>query len=98
MHLYFGCRHKDEDYIYKQELQEFTNTKALASLHCAFSRDQEERVYVQHLLQKNKDEVYRMIKDNGRIYICGNTQMGKDVSKVLVEIFQEKEGKTLDEA
>lgn len=73
MHLYFGCRHKEEDYIYQQELQEFINNKALASLHCAFSRDQEERVYVQHLLQKNKDEVYRMIKDNGRIYICGNT-------------------------
>lgn len=46
MHLYFGCRHKEEDYIYQQELQEFINNKALASLHCAFSRDQVNIYYI----------------------------------------------------
>lgn len=50
------------------------------------------------MLKNNKDEVYETVKNNGKIYICGNTQMGKDVSTVLVEIFQEKEGKTLQEA
>lgn len=42
--LYFGCRHKAEDYLYEEELTEFNNSGVLTHLHVAFSRDQEQKV------------------------------------------------------
>ncbi len=80
MVLYFGSRHKDSDYLYKEELQSLQASGALSELHCAFSRDQEERVYVQNLLEQQREQVYSLLERKGKIYICGNTQMGKDVS------------------
>lgn len=48
--LYFGCRSKHEDYIYEKELNQYKEDKVLTSLNVACSRDQENKVYVQHLM------------------------------------------------
>lgn len=42
--MYFGCRHKNEDYIYQEELEEAEKNTVLTHLHVAFSRDQEQKV------------------------------------------------------
>lgn len=69
--LYFGCRKQDEDYLYKDELEQYANKGSL-KLHVAFSREQDKKVYVTHLLEKNKDELWDVIgKKNGHIYVCG---------------------------
>ena len=69
--LYFGCRNRDEDYLYKDELEEYEKSGTL-KLHVAFSREQKDKVYVTHLLEKNKDEIWDVIgPKNGHVYICG---------------------------
>uniref|UniRef100_A0A4W5LQ00 NADPH--hemoprotein reductase n=1 Tax=Hucho hucho TaxID=62062 RepID=A0A4W5LQ00_9TELE len=70
--LYCGCRHKNEDYLYQEELEEAEKTGVITKLNVAFSRDQEQKVYVQHLLRTNKEDLWRQIHtDNAHIYICG---------------------------
>ena len=69
--LYFGCRKKAEDFIYREELEQYEKDGVI-KLHCAFSRDQAEKVYVQNLMDKNADELWRIIgENNGHFYICG---------------------------
>lgn len=69
--LYFGCRKREEDFLYKEELEEYVKNGTL-KLHTAFSRDQAQKEYVTHLLERNKDELWNVIgKNNGHIYICG---------------------------
>ena len=69
--LFTGCRNKAIDFIYQDELEEFEKSGALTKLHCAFSRDQGEKVYVQNLLEQERTVVWDIIKRNGHIYVCG---------------------------
>jgi NADPH-ferrihemoprotein reductase len=50
--LYFGCKNKNVDYIYQDEISDYSNRKVITSLHLAFSRDQANKVYVQNLLNE----------------------------------------------
>lgn len=69
--LYFGCRKRNEDFLYGEELLEYEK-KGLLKLHVAFSRDQAHKVYVTHLIEQSAEEVWRIIgENNGHIYICG---------------------------
>lgn len=69
--LYFGCRKRAEDFIYQEELLDYEKNGSV-KLHLAFSRDQAHKVYVSHLLEKEADEVWRIIgESNGHVYICG---------------------------
>ncbi|XP_050023019.1 NADPH--cytochrome P450 reductase isoform X2 [Dermacentor andersoni] len=98
--LYFGCRKKEEDYLYQEELEEYLANGTLTKLYLAFSRDQPHKVYVTHLLRQNKDEVWDLIgKKNGHFYICGDARnMARDVHEILLEIFRENGNMTEDEA
>uniref|UniRef100_A0A8B9RJ67 NADPH--hemoprotein reductase n=1 Tax=Astyanax mexicanus TaxID=7994 RepID=A0A8B9RJ67_ASTMX len=98
--MYFGCRHKNEDFLYQEELEAFEKEEVLTQLNVAFSRDQEKKVYVQHLLKNNKEEVWRQIhKDNAHIYICGDARnMARDVQTVFYEIAEELGGMTHTQA
>uniref|UniRef100_A0A672MF76 NADPH--hemoprotein reductase n=1 Tax=Sinocyclocheilus grahami TaxID=75366 RepID=A0A672MF76_SINGR len=92
--LYYGCRYKNEDFLYQEELEEFEKTGVLTALNVAFSRDQAEKVYVQHLLKKNKEAVWRLVhSDNAHIYICGDARnMARDVQNAFYEIAEELGG------
>ena len=69
--LYFGCRHRSEDYIYEDELLNYEAEGLLTKLYVAFSRDQAHKVYVQHLLEQNGEEVWKILDKGGHIYVCG---------------------------
>lgn len=88
--LYFGCRRRDEDFIYREELEHFQSEGVLTQLHLAFSREQAGKVYVQHLIAQNGDAVYDLIHNqDAHIYVCGATSMGNDVHKVLHQLIQQ---------
>ncbi|CAH0475040.1 unnamed protein product [Peronospora belbahrii] len=97
--LYFGCRRRDEDFIYKDELDRFQESGVLTELHLAFSREQEKKVYVQHLLVQNGQATWELVRDDdAHIYVCGATSMGNDVNKVLHDIIEKFGGQSKDEA
>ena len=59
------------DYIYSDELESFEKDGTIDKLFCAFSRDSEKKVYVQHLLAEQRELVWDVINRNGHIYVCG---------------------------
>lgn len=69
--LYFGCRHKNQDYLYEDEIEEYVKDGTLTHLHLAFSRDGPEKLYVQHILRQNMEETWKMLEQGGHIYVCG---------------------------
>ncbi|XP_049777434.1 NADPH--cytochrome P450 reductase [Schistocerca cancellata] len=97
--LYFGCRKKSEDFIYQDELEQYVNDGSL-KMYVAFSRDQAEKVYVTHLLQKNKDEIWSIIgENNGHLYVCGDAKnMARDVHDIVVKVVMEKGNMSESEA
>ncbi|KAG6442572.1 hypothetical protein O3G_MSEX002457 [Manduca sexta] len=97
--LYFGCRHRDQDYIYKEELEEFEKNGDV-QLKLAFSRDQAHKIYVTHLLEKDLDQLWDIIGNrNGHFYICGDAKnMAVDVRNIVLKAIQEKGGRTESEA
>ena len=59
----------------------------------AFSRDQEEKIYVQHKLLENKEEVFKWLENGAYFYLCGDMKhMAKDVNKTLLQIIKEQGG------
>uniref|UniRef100_W8BJA3 NADPH--cytochrome P450 reductase n=1 Tax=Ceratitis capitata TaxID=7213 RepID=W8BJA3_CERCA len=89
--LYFGCRKKSEDFIYAEELEEYIK-KGTLTMKTAFSRDQSEKIYVTHLIEKDADLIWNVIGENkGHFYICGDAKnMAVDVRNILVQILVTK--------
>ncbi|CAK9031031.1 NADPH--cytochrome P450 reductase 3 (CPR) (P450R) [Durusdinium trenchii] len=86
--LFFGCTKSDEDFIYKEELDQATKADppALKEMITAFSREQKEKIYVQHRLREKSGDVKQMIDNGGYIFVCGATSMGKQVRDELEKI------------
>lgn len=89
-HLYFGCRHPQHDFLYREELEQYAH-KGIVTLHTAFSREQEEvKVYVQHQMKKDAQLLIELIDQGAHFYICGDgTKMAPDVEQTLREAYQE---------
>lgn len=99
MWLFFGCRHKDRDYLFREELGHFVKIGVLTHLKVSFSRDapaEEEAPakYVQDNLQRHSQQVARiLLQEKGHIYVCGDAKnMAKDVNDALVEIISREAG------
>eukprot|EP01135_Chromosphaera_perkinsii_P009412 Nk52_evm88s1737 gene=Nk52_evmTU88s1737 len=99
--LYFGCRNREEDYLYREELEKYESEGVLTEMCVAFSREQKEKVYVTHLLGKpeNRDKLWSCIQKGGHIYVCGDAaNMAKDVHKLLRDVVMKKSDRTEAEA
>lgn len=96
--LFFGDQHFVTDFLYQTELQRWLKDGTLTKLSVAFSRDTEQKVYVQHRLLENAAEVYRWINEGAVIYVCGDEKhMAQDVDQTLRKIVAEQGGKTNEE-
>ena len=71
MTLFFGCRHEAEDFIYRDEIDDYKAQGTLTHVHTAFSRDGPEKIYVQHLIANKADETWQMLEAGAHIYVCG---------------------------
>lgn len=97
--LFFGNPHFTQDFLYQVEWQKFLADGVLDKLSLAFSRDQEEKVYVQHRLLENGKEIYEWLENGAHFYVCGDaTYMAKDVQDALVSIVAEHGKKSQKEA
>jgi sulfite reductase (NADPH) flavoprotein alpha-component len=97
--LFFGAQHEKYDYSYGEEFEELKRQNFLTRLQCAFSRDKEHKVYVQHRMQENAAELWRWLDTGAYFYVCGDAlKMAKDVDAALRAIVQEQGGKSPEEA
>lgn len=85
--LFFGCRHPDQDFIYRDELEGFARA-GITDLKVAFSRHDGKRVYVQDLVRADGQRLWAMIQNGAHIYVCGDgSRMEPDVKKALVNLY-----------
>lgn len=97
--LFFGEQHKRTDFLYQIEWQRYLRDGVLDKLTVAFSRDQAEKIYVQHRLLEQGAEVYQWLQEGAHFYVCGDGQgMAEDVHQALVDIVVEHGGVTPDAA
>ncbi len=95
--LFFGNPRFSSDFLYQTEWQRALQDGHLDRLDLAFSRDQTEKVYVQHKLLERAADVYGWLQAGAHLYVCGDaTRMAKDVHGTLLRIAREEGG--LDEA
>jgi sulfite reductase (NADPH) flavoprotein alpha-component len=97
--LFFGNPNYTQDFLYQVEWQRFVKDGVVDKVSLAFSRDQEEKVYVQHRLLEQGAEVYQWLQDGAHIYVCGDADhMAKDVNDALMSIVQLHGDKNTEQA
>ena len=96
--LFFGCRHPEQDFIYQNELEEFVR-HGVTELFVAFSRLDGQKMYVQDKIKENKEQVWQLLQAGAIVYVCGDSsKMAPDVRNVFATLYQEKMGKSKQEA
>ena len=97
--LFFGDQHAKTDFLYGDEFQTAQKSRLLHKLSTAFSRDQAEKLYVQHRMEEEGAELWRWLDEGAFFYVCGDAKrMAKDVHASLLAIVAKHGGKTLDQA
>lgn len=97
--LFFGNRNFETEFLYQTEWQQHLKTGALTRMDVAFSRDQDQPVYVQHRMLERAKELYQWIEEGAHIYICGDMKkMATDVQNALLSIIQQEGGYNQEEA
>lgn len=87
--LFFGDQHRSENFYYRDEFEEMAADGLLSRLDLAFSRDQADRVYVQHKMLDRGAEIWRWLDDGAHFYVCGDaSRMAKDVDAALTAILR----------
>ncbi len=97
--LFFGDQQYNEDFLYQLEWQEHLKKGDLTRLDVAFSRDQPEKIYVQHRMQENAAELWQWLEKGAHFYVCGDAaRMAKCVHETLHNIISTQGGKSAEEA
>ena len=97
--LFFGNPHRATDYLYQDEIEGYIADGTLAKFDVAWSRDQKEKLYVQHLMVQNGAELWAWLSNGAAFYVCGDaSRMAKDVDQALLKVAEEHGSLTPDEA
>ena len=88
--LFFGERNYTNDFLYQLDWQDHIAAGALTNIDVAFSRDQPEKIYVQHRLWERRADIQKWVADGAHLYVCGDEKgMAKDVDATLLKILTE---------
>jgi len=97
--LFFGDQHSATDFLYREEIESMQEAGVLSRLDLAFSRDQREKVYVQHRMLEAAGEIWKWLDEGAYFYVCGDaSRMAKDVDAALHQIVREQGGKSPEDA
>lgn len=97
--LFFGDQREATDFLYRVELEEFLRDGLLNRLDLAWSRDQPEKIYVQHRMLDQAAELWRWIDEGAAVYVCGDAvRMARDVDEALALVVQRGGGRTSEQA
>ena len=96
--LIFGNRHFHRDFLYQLEWQKYRESGVLNRISLAFSRDQHDRVYVQDRLLEEAEELSRWIERGAQIYVCGSSALDTAVQQALIDILQQQQQLSSDQA
>jgi sulfite reductase (NADPH) flavoprotein alpha-component len=97
--LFFGHRNSHCDFFYEDELAGMKAAGALTRLTLAWSRDSEEKIYVQHRMREVGRDLWSWIADGAHVYVCGDAQhMAKDVERALVDVVASFGARSTDQA
>lgn len=90
--LVFGNRHFQRDFLYQTDWLNYRKAGLLDRISLAFSRDAEERSYVQARLYEERFELYRWLQEGAHLYVCGGIEMEQGVYQSLLAIAQDQGG------
>jgi NADPH-ferrihemoprotein reductase len=99
--FFFGCRHPEKDFLYKEELEDHLSKGHITELIMAFSRYTEPKVYVQHKMIEGDmpNRIWNILTSGGHFYVCGDAAgMARDVHEVLQNIIETQGNKSKAEA
>jgi sulfite reductase (NADPH) flavoprotein alpha-component len=97
--LFFGERNFRTDFLYQTEWQQWLREGFLSRIDVAFSRDQQQKIYIQHRLQQQGAELYRWISEGAHLYVCGDAEhMALDVHKALLSLIEKHGGHSAEHA
>lgn len=97
--LFFGDQHFETDFLYADELAALQHDGSLTRIDTAFSRDQDQKIYVQHRILEQAAELYKWLEEGAHFYVCGDaSRMAKDVESALLRVISEAGGKTAGQA
>jgi sulfite reductase (NADPH) flavoprotein alpha-component len=97
--LFFGDQHFTTDFLYQTEVQSWSQTGVLTRVNTAFSRDQAQKIYVQHRMQQQAAGLFQWLESGAYLYLCGSKDpMSVDVENTLLEIIRQQGAKTLAQA
>jgi sulfite reductase (NADPH) flavoprotein alpha-component len=85
--LFFGDQYRATDFLFEDELKQFQKDQVLTRLDVAFSRDQDEKIYVQDRMLERARELWDWLEEGGHFYVCGDAKrMASDVDKALQQV------------
>ncbi|MEL3956543.1 assimilatory sulfite reductase (NADPH) flavoprotein subunit [Caldifermentibacillus hisashii] len=97
--LFFGDQHFSSDFLYQVEWQKWLKNGVLTKMDVAFSRDQAEKVYVQHRMIEKRKEFYQWLEEGAVVYVCGDEKhMARDVHQTILTILEKEGGLTSEQA
>ena len=97
--LFFGDQRQVFDFLYAEELTALRDDGFLTRLDLAFSRDQEDKIYVQDRMLENAKELFAWLEQGAHFYVCGDAKrMAKDVDAMLHRIVAQESGMGEDKA
>jgi sulfite reductase (NADPH) flavoprotein alpha-component len=97
--LFFGDQKRATDFLYHEQITGWLKTGLLTRLDTAFSRDQEEKIYVQTRMLQAASELWQWLEAGAYFYVCGDAKrMAKDVDEALHQIIQSQGGMSAEEA